>query len=121
MLRIPNPEFQEGDEGIFPEYLDITSKFEVCPSCYGKGKSSGYLGAFTQSDFEEQGPEFLEDYLNGEYDRTCPECKGQRVVEVIDESRNSPELIEAYNKHLQEEYAYEQLVRMENRENPYGP
>lgn len=56
------------------------SKYQVCPTCEGEGQSSAYLGAFTASEMEEQGPEFMEDYIAGRYDRPCDECQGRRVV-----------------------------------------
>jgi RecJ-like exonuclease len=87
------------DEDIY-----LVPKMEVCSWCNGRGKSSAYLGAFTQSDMDEQGPEFMEDYMNGEYDRTCEKCKGTNVIEVPDPDRNTPELIEAYENQQLEKY-----------------
>jgi DnaJ-class molecular chaperone len=62
----------------------MPAKYEVCPTCHGKGSSSAYLGAFTQSDMDEMDQDWFDDYLAGHFDRPCEECKGLRVVLVPD-------------------------------------
>ena len=63
------------------------AKYEVCPTCKGQGTSSAYLGAFTSDDMYELGPEFQQDYMEGLYDKECPECNGRTTVLVVDENR----------------------------------
>lgn len=91
----------------------LPTHFELCPHCEGRGSSSAYLGAFTRSDFEEQGPDFFEDYMNGAYDQECPCCKGLRVIEVVSVDRLTPKQREAYEAERQEEADYEAECRME--------
>lgn len=57
----------------------------ICPCCDGEGKSSAHLGSFTMSEFDEQFDlEEQENYFNGDYDKTCAECKGSgKVLEPI--------------------------------------
>ena len=90
--------------------LELPSCKEVCPDCDGEGKT--YLGwsaseqpAFTEEDFYEEGPDFREDYFSGAYDRTCPECKGLRVVDVINwELVNKADpMVKAYLAYREEE------------------
>ena len=52
----------------------------VCPMCDGSGTQTLHGEAFTASDFDEQGPEFFEDYMGGTYDHPCDHCKGRRVT-----------------------------------------
>lgn len=58
--------------------------WSICSSCEGEGKSSAYLGDFSQSDMAED-PEFAEAYFDGAYDRACPDCKGLGRVEELNE------------------------------------
>jgi hypothetical protein len=67
--------------------IELPTKFEVCPTCEGRGKSSAYLGAFTRDQLDDQGPEWCEDYFRGDYDRACDECRGQRVIAVADRGK----------------------------------
>ena len=79
-ITIQFPMFSdEGDETI----ASLPAKYEICPHCKGTGTSSSYLGAFTRDDMDEAGPEFVEDYMRGDYDRACDECEGGKV-KVVD-------------------------------------
>ena len=71
--------------------IELPWKWSICCACNGHGRSSAYLGAFTQSDREEAGPEFMEDYMNGAYDRACEDCGGTGKVKVADYSRLTKE------------------------------
>jgi hypothetical protein len=68
--------------------VKFPAKYEVCDRCEGKGKHVNPAidgNGLSREDFDEAGPEFFEDYMSGVYDVTCYECKGERVVLVIDE------------------------------------
>jgi len=104
---------EEGDE------LPYTppTEFVVCWQCRGSGKSSAYLGAFTQSDMAED-PEFFEDYMAGCYDRTCDACGGLRVIEQIDIERfefEQPEVYALWTEACDEEAAYQRMCEAERR------
>jgi hypothetical protein len=102
---------EEGDE----EEIELPTHKEVCPTCQGEGKHSGHLGAFTRDEMDEQGPEFFEDYMRGFYDKTCEQCGGLRVVDVIDLERVDPETRAKYEKWADEEARYRQICEMERR------
>ena len=96
------------------EYIRLPARYEVCPRCEGRGKHvnpsiDGH--GLTSEDFED--PEFREDYFRGVYDVACHECRGVRVVRVLDEDRCDPELLKEYLDHLQDEAYYDQITRME--------
>lgn len=81
-----------GEDGLVR--LKLPTKYEVCPSCEGHGKYVNPAidgNGITGDEWEEMGEESQEMYLSGGYDVTCEECGGNRVVEVLDESRATPE------------------------------
>ena len=85
----------ERDDG---EVVRIVTTFEVCECCRGTGTTvntnvDGH--GLTRADFDED-PDFERDYFAGAYDVICHECKGLRVIEVIDEDRNDEEVLEEY-------------------------
>ena len=92
---------------------ELPTKFEVCGQCEGRGKSSAYLGAFTRDDFEDEGPEFEEDYFAGRYDRACETCGGKRVVEVVDREKLSKADLKAWDAQEEERYQDAETSRME--------
>lgn len=77
-LVIYNPEGDEV-ETSFP------AKFEVCGTCEGRGSHvdpSIDSNGISQEKFD-QDPDFEESYFAGNYDMQCVECKGLRVVPVV--------------------------------------
>lgn len=108
-MKLPTMPDEDGDD------IPLPHTFEVCPQCRGHGTSSAHLGSFTQSEWDEQGPEFQEDYMRGFYDRQCDVCDGERVVPVVDESRMSPELLKQWRKHVEFEVRYREMCEMERR------
>jgi hypothetical protein len=60
----------------------VPARYVICTHCRGTGMSSSHLGAFTRDEMDEQGPEFLEDYMAGVYDKPCHECEGGKVLLV---------------------------------------
>jgi RecJ-like exonuclease len=84
--------------------IRIPSRFEVCDRCRGEGTHDCFEGGMTTSEMHEQGGEFIEDYFAGHYSVPCTECKGKRVVAVIDERRATPEQLAAYETHLDDMY-----------------
>lgn len=103
--------FFKGDDEV-----TLTAKYEVCPTCDGKGTHVNPAidgNGLTQEDFDEQGPNFREDYMSGVYDVSCYECKGLRVVLVPDTERNSKEDIEAWVGYQTDLYNDRETQRME--------
>ena len=111
------------DEGDEVE-AKLPAKWEVCGDCHGKGTT--YLGwpardqpGLTQEDFEEEGDDFREDYLAGNYDRTCPGCVGRTTVLVVDEdactSEEDAKNLAAWREDQEEERRYESICRAERR------
>lgn len=56
--------------------VELPAEWVICDCCNGEGKSSAYLGAYTASEWAEQGEDFHRDYMEGFYDRACDSCKG---------------------------------------------
>lgn len=115
----------DNEEGYWSDKftIEFPAKREVCGCCDGKGTT--YLGwsdseqpAFTYEDFAEEGPDFYEDYMTGRYDRQCPECKGLRVIKVIEE-KSVPEklkpLYQAYRESLEADYYFDAISEAERR------
>lgn len=101
--------FEDGD-GVEHE---LTTRYEVCPSCQGRGTSCAYLGSWTASEWAREDDEFKEDYLAGLYDRACEECGGLRVIAVADEDRNDPKILKQYRELQQAEAESRSIERME--------
>lgn len=63
------------------------SKFEVCPTCNGRGthvSPSIDSGGITMSEWAEWDPEERDYYMSGRYDVTCFECHGKNVIQVLE-------------------------------------
>ncbi len=78
--------------------IALPFKWEICGCCNGHGTSSAYLGAYTESEMDEAGPDFHDDYMAGVYDRTCDECEGEGKVKVIDRARCGKALLRKYDQ-----------------------
>ena len=77
-----------------PEFINPPMKREVCHSCNGSGVTVAHVESegdgITASEMDELGPDFLEDYMSGVYDRPCPTCDGRNVVDAWDWDRMDP-------------------------------
>jgi hypothetical protein len=96
--------------------------FEVCGRCSGHGKHCNpNIDGHGISMEEWNGPswddESREAYMSGAYDVTCHDCKGKRVIEVIDWEafeRDQPEAAKAHaesERDLADMYAIEAAER----------
>lgn len=104
------------DENGEEEEVEIPIKFEVCPTCEGKGKHvnpSIDAHGLSAEDFAED-PDFAEDYFRGCYDVSCYECGGANVVPEIDEDRCDKETLKKVREHQEvlHEIAREQAYQM---------
>lgn len=102
-------------EVIFP------GKFEVCPTCGGKGRhinpniDAGGIGEddeFWEDDENEDGESA---YFSGRYDVTCYRCAGRTTWLVIDEARADAAMLAAYYEYQDDEAEYEAECRVERR------
>ena len=95
-------ELYDNDEGSSEE-VTLPAKYEVCWRCRGEGVHDCWEGGMTSDEMHEQGPEFIDDYFSGVYDKRCTVCNGQRVVSVVDRDRLMPDMRARYDKHVQQE------------------
>lgn len=93
----------EDDEAEFT----VPAKYDVCSTCEGRGSHvnpSIDSHGLSREDFDED-PDFEEDYRSGAYDVSCVECRGNRVVPVVDEARATKEELEKVEKAIEDHYA----------------
>jgi hypothetical protein len=94
----------------------LPMKYEVCGRCEGKGVHDCWDGGMTGDEMAEQGPDFYEDYMGGMYDKQCDECKGERVVAVVNRTLVTKEMLERYDRHEEAMYG---LYAAEQAEREY--
>lgn len=99
--------------------LAFPARFAVCCRCRGTGKHvnpsiDGHgLGA---EDFADE--DFREAYFAGDYDVVCHECRGERVVEEIDDhclSRKQQAYLGAVERAAHEDAKYAAECAAERR------
>ena len=71
------------------EERELPWKYEICPTCNGKGSHSLRFGAITAADREDWDDESFQDYVDGLYDEVCG-CEAGKV-RVPDRSKMSTE------------------------------
>ena len=95
----------------------IPTQNVVCPSCDGEGKYVNPAidgNGITQSEMDELGDDFREDYMRGTYDIRCEECRGNNVVRAL--SEDAPEEMKrSLDNWISDEIAYRQECEMERR------
>lgn len=94
-------------------YVQVPLKFEVCPTCRGRGthvNPSIDDNGLSAEDFRED-PDFEESYFRGDYNVTCYECGGANVVPVPDLGRCSPSIKTFLEEDAQAEAAREREDR----------
>jgi len=57
-----------------------STKYHVCQTCRGEGKVVNPAVSVWTADDRYDDPEGFESMMRGDYDVTCPECFGKRVV-----------------------------------------
>lgn len=101
----------------YPDWEPPTYRI-VCPQCDGRGTSTAYLGAYTQSDRDEMGDEwyeFADDIRRGMYDRTCETCNGRNVIDQLDDSAMPSDLLAAWVSWVTDMHQLRQIEAMERR------
>jgi len=81
--------------------VQLPSKRIVCPRCKGEGThvNPNVDGHGISSEDFDADPDFRENYFNGVYDVSCEECKGNKVVDEIDDEyleKYKPKLYKAW-------------------------
>jgi hypothetical protein len=104
-LVLPCDDECECGGGLCEEEIEVPIKFEVCPTCEGKGKhvnpsidAHGITADEWDSDWSY---EDRENYMSGFYDVSCYECGGDRVVPEINEDFVDKKILERYNDRVQ--------------------
>lgn len=95
------------------EELVLIAKYDVCPSCEGRGRYVNPLidsHGLTAEDFADD-PDFQEAYFSEQYDITCRSCNGRNVILVPTAKDGIKQLEEL----LQEEHQYRCEVETERR------
>lgn len=111
----------EDDNGNITEY-EFPTRWSICPRCEGRGVHDHqcFSNGITGSEWTELtmgDPDFPERYYQGDFDVTCTECKGLRVVPEINHEAIDPMLLERY---YQEEADYEAEKASEQRMRALG-
>jgi len=52
----------------------------VCPLCHGRGTQTLHGYAYTADEMDEQGSDFVDNYMSGTYDHPCDHCHSKRVT-----------------------------------------
>ena len=115
---MPTIEYWISDDDGVPNLIAFPAHYDVCGRCRGSGvhvNPSIDGNGLSREDFDAD-PDFSDAYFSGCYDVTCYECKGLRVVPVLDEDRFNTEQVEWYAKFVlqeSEESEYRQMCKME--------
>lgn len=116
----------------FVEYSDETgeevthvlpSKKEICSRCDGEGKHDhpAFSNGITASEMNEEWDEYdRELYFGGAYDVICSECKGAKIVLVLDEERAKEECPEVLKKYLDYKREHAQFLAEQESERRMG-
>ena len=91
----------------------IPSTVKVCFTCQGRGSHVNPdidSHGITASEMSELGEDFQESYFSGVYDVDCAQCKGNKVIAVVNANACNPRQIELV-KEEQEWIDRENLAR----------
>ena len=96
---------------------EVPFKYEVCPTCEGKGKHvnpSIDCNGLSAEDFYED-PDFAEEYMEGRYDVECYCCGGKKVVPVMDRERTDSDILKLLDEKERDDAEYRGMVEAERR------
>jgi DnaJ-class molecular chaperone len=98
----------------------VPSKWIICPTCEGGGTDKGRSvecdgGGFTASEWNDQDPDFRQDYLAGVYDKPCEPCAGSGKVQTIDRKLCDKKLLAQYDQDIKEEREFRAMCAAERR------
>ena len=92
----------------------VPFQFQVCERCEGRGHhvNPSIDGNGLPTEYQND-PEFMEEYMSGQYDVPCEECAGNRVVPAIERETEAGQwLVEHYKFEYQTRLEYEAERRM---------
>lgn len=110
-LEFHNPvtgEYCEDGSIYYDGVITVDSRYIVCPKCNGHGVhfrndlDEDYL---IDSMIEDGDYDGLDDYMKGDYDQSCDDCDGMRVI-------NDPILPEWASKAISDWYECERQDKM---------
>lgn len=97
---------------------EVESKRIVCDRCNGDGTHVNPNidgNGITADEMDELGEDFRENYIKGFYDIKCLDCKGERVLDVVDVDLLSIEDKKAYWEYIDEVNAAKAEAEYERR------
>lgn len=117
---VDNPEDLEGDL----IEVELPTNLEVCDRCEGKGVHDHPAFSNGISGEEWNGPDWDDDsretYMSGGYDVVCSECRGLRVVPVVDRRLAEIKCPEALAQYDAEEKAAQECEAESTAEKRWG-
>ena len=93
--------------------IPLPTKKIVCWECEGEGVRA--LHGLEVTDQCAEDPDFAEDYFAGRYDTQCNKCRGERVVDAVDEDRLDPWQLNDWYDALEDESYYQAECAAERR------
>ena len=94
---------------------NLPTCWAICGSCTGDGTMvNPSIDAGGLSDDLRDDPDFMQDYMGGQFDVACNECGGSGKVREIDRDRaDFAEQIAEYDQEVEDHYASEAESRAE--------
>lgn len=108
-IKFSHPSLEYTAENDGKDYIIVTGKMEVCPTCNGTGSHVRHDlddSAMVDNMMEDGDHEGIEAYHDGAFDEICTQCGGNNVVAI-------PELPEWANTAVSEWERDEQESRLE--------
>jgi len=75
-------DYESDDNGNI--LVEVPANRVVCGRCHGSGEVDCFKGGITSGEWSEWDIEDREAYHKGDYSIDCPECHGDKVVDVPD-------------------------------------
>ena len=102
----------------YPDKIEIPGKYIVCPRCEGRGSHTNPSidgNGLSREDFDEMGPQSEEDYFAGVYDVVCHECKGKKVIMIVDKNKATKEELKEYSEYIDSMNSIDRMQEAERR------